>query len=121
MTSIRRSGIPFPDRRPGIPFPDRQPPAGSPPSLAAFFFWITFLVTTAIGYLWVFNQNDVLAANIVEQQSEIALLENSHRDLQVTIDALSQIDRITRIARLELGMVAPPAESLIVYLPELPR
>lgn len=112
MTSIRRSS---PGSLRG------RSRLGQPPSLAAFFFWTTFLVTAAIAYLWVYNQNDVLAASIVGQQAIIADLENTNLDLQVAIDQLSQIDRITRIARIDLGMVAPPAESLIVYLPEPPR
>lgn len=112
MTSIRRGSPGLLRRRSSI---------GQAPSLAAFFFWTTFLVTAAITYLWVYNQNDVLAAGIVGQQTRIAELENTNQDLQVAIDQLSQIDRITRIARTDLGMVAPPAESLIVYLPEPPR
>ncbi len=112
MTSIRRGSPDLLRRRSSI---------GQAPSLAAFFFWTTFLVTAAIAYLWVYNQNDVLAAHIVGQQTRIAELENTNQDLQVAIDQLSQIDRITRIARTDLGMVAPPAESLIVYLPEPPR
>ena len=112
MTSIRRSSSGALRRRTS---------SGSAPSLAAFFFWTTFLVSAAIAYLWVYNQNDVLAVSVMEKQGLIEELENTNRDLQVAIDHLSQIDRITRIARTELGMVAPPAESLIVYLPEPPR
>ena len=90
-------------------------------SLMGFFFWITFLVSTAIGYLWVYNQTDVVALQLVESQAIIEEVENANRELQASIDQLSQIDRITRIARQELGMVTPAAESLIVYLPEAPR
>ena len=94
---------------------------GSGPSLAVFFFWTVFMVSAAIGYLWIYNQNDVVVAQIVEQQTLIQRLENTNRDLQVAIDRLSQVDRITRIARQDLSMVVPPAESLIVYLPDIPR
>jgi len=86
------------------------------PSLIAFFFWTFFLVSAAIAYLWIYNQTDVVAADLVEKQQVILELENSNRELQVSIDQLSQIDRITNIARNRLEMVVPPAESLIVYL-----
>lgn len=97
----------------------RELPRATPGmSLVSFFFWTTFLVSAAITYLWVYNQTDVVALQLVEAQGLIEELENTNRDLQVAIDELSQIDRITRIARNELGMVMPAAESLFVYLPE---
>ena len=100
----------------------RTPPrAEAGLSLMGFFFWTTFLVSAAIGYLWVYNQTDVVAVQLVETQELIQDVENANRDLQASIDQLSQIDRITRIAREELGMVTPAAESLIVYLPEVSR
>lgn len=111
MNSIRRNIQP-------VNYRTEQPAGG--PSLAVFFFWTVFLVSTAIGYLWVYNQNDVIVARIVEQQAVIQQLDNNNRDLQVAIDRLSQVDRITRIARQDLGMVVPQAESLIVYLPNIP-
>ena len=91
----------------------------SGPSLINFFFWTFFLVSAAIAYLWIYNQNDVVVADLEEKRRTIAELENDNRELQVLIDKLSQIDRITYLARKELGMVIPAAESLIVYL-EMP-
>ncbi|MFB0516750.1 MAG: cell division protein FtsL [Candidatus Neomarinimicrobiota bacterium] len=90
----------------------------SGPSFAVFFFWTFFLVSAAIAYLWIYNQTDVIAADLGEKQQLILELENTNRELQVSIDQLAQIDRITRIARTQLEMVVPPAESLIVYLSE---
>ncbi|UCD38116.1 MAG: cell division protein FtsL [Fidelibacterota bacterium] len=89
------------------------------PSLISFFFWTFFLVSTAIAYLWIYNQTDTVATILVEKRKLIFELENTNRELQVSIDQLSKIDRITRIARSQLGMVVPPAESLIVYLSEI--
>lgn len=89
------------------------------PSLITFFFWTFFLVSAAITYLWIYNQTDVVAADLAEKQHLILELDNTNRELQVTIDQLSQIDRITNIARTKLGMVVPPAESLLVYLSEV--
>lgn len=97
----------------------RRASHSSGPSLISFFLWTFFLVASAIAYLWIYNQTDVVAVNLVEKQSLILELENTNRELQVTIDHLSQIDRITDIARTRLGMVVPPAESLIVYLSEV--
>ncbi len=88
------------------------------PSPITFFFWTFFLVSAAISYLWIYNQTDVAAKNLIEKKEQILELENANRELQVTIDQLSQIDRITDIAHTRLGMVFPPAESLIVYLSE---
>ena len=89
---------------------------GGGPSLATFFFWTFFLVSAAITYLWVYNQSDIMAADLAAKRKLIVELDNENRELQVIIDKLSQIDRITYLARTELGMVAPAAESLIVYL-----
>ena len=109
MTGVRRQVRP-----PG----QRRTSRTSGPSLIAFFLWTLFLVSTAIAYLWIYNQNDVVALDLVEKQRIIMELENTNRELQVTIDQLAQIDRITSIARSQLGMVVPPAESLIIYLSE---
>ncbi|MEE9161437.1 MAG: cell division protein FtsL [Candidatus Neomarinimicrobiota bacterium] len=106
-------------RHVGSPASMRNRPA-SGPSLTTFFFWTIFLVSVAIAYLWVYNQNDVLAVDLEAKRQFILELENNNRELQVNIDKLSQIDRITMIARNDLGMVVPPAESLIVYLQEPP-
>lgn len=106
-------------RHVGSPASMRNRPA-SGPSLVSFFFWTIFLVSAAIGYLWVYNQNDLLATGLEANRQLILELENNNRELQLNIDKLSQIDRITQIARNDLGMMVPPAESLIVYLQEPP-
>ena len=90
-------------------------------SLAGFLFWTTFLVSSAIIYLWVYNQTDVANVQIVETNDLIQELEHTNRVLQANIDNLSQIDRITRIARSQLRMHIPPAESLIVYVSEVQK
>jgi len=105
-------------RRIGSPAKPRRKPAAGGPSLLAFFFWTIFMVSAAISYLWIYNQTDIVAATLEENRKQVAELENSSRELQVAIDHLSQIDRITSIARGQLGMYVPPAESLIVYVPE---
>ncbi|MEE9466116.1 MAG: cell division protein FtsL [Candidatus Neomarinimicrobiota bacterium] len=94
-------------------------PSGS--SLPAFFFWTFFLVTTAIAYLWTYNQTDVVAARMAETRLTIVQLENENRELQAAIDNLARMDRITRLARNQLEMHVPAPESLIVYLPEMPE
>lgn len=86
------------------------------PSLISFFFWTLFLVSAAISYLWIYNQNDVVANDLAEKEVQIQELTNSNQELEITIDRLSQIDRITNIARSQLGMIVPPAESLVVYI-----
>lgn len=86
------------------------------PSLFSFFFWTFFLVSAAISYLWIYNQNDIVANDLAEKQTQIHELTNANRELEIKIDRLSQIDRITNIARSQLGMAVPPAESLVVYI-----
>jgi cell division protein FtsL len=86
------------------------------PSLISFFFWTLFLVSAAISYLWIFNQNDVVANDLADKEIQIQELTNINQELEITIDRLTQIDRITNIARSQLGMTTPPAESLVVYI-----
>ena len=88
------------------------------PSPITFFFWTFFLVSAGISYLWIYNQTDVAAAELTGKKEQVLEIENTNRELQATVDQLSQIDRITGIARTRLEMVIPPAESLIVYLSE---
>ncbi len=90
-------------------------------SVPLFFFWTIFLVSTAIAYLWFYNQNDVLSARLAETRKLVLETENTNRELQVTIDRLSSIERVTKIARNQLSMYVPPAETLIVYVPEFDR
>ncbi len=93
----------------------------SGPSLPVFFFWTFFLVSTAIAYLWIYNRTDVVATRLAEARQTLAVLENENRELQASIDNLARMERITRIARTRLQMHLPAAESLIVYLPEIPQ
>lgn len=86
------------------------------PSLISFFFWTLFLVSAAISYLWIYNQNDVVASDLADKEIHIKELTNINQELEITIDRLSQIDRITDIARSQLGMTIPPAESLVVHI-----
>ncbi|MCK4578540.1 MAG: cell division protein FtsL [Candidatus Marinimicrobia bacterium] len=87
-------------------------------SVPLFFFWTIFLVSTAIAYLWIYNQNDVVSSRLSETRTLILETENTNRELQAAIDRLSSIERITGIARKQLSMYVPPAETLIVYVPE---
>ena len=101
--------------------PGRPSRPVSGPSLPVFFFWTFFLVSSAIAYLWIYNQTDVVAARLAETRQTLAVLENENRELQASIDNLARMERITRIARNQLQMHVPAAESLIVYLPEIPQ
>jgi cell division protein FtsL len=94
--------------------PRKQPDQGL--SLLSFLSWTIFLVGAAITYLWIYNQNDVVANDLADKQTQIHELANTNRELEIRIDQLTQIDRITNIARSQLGMVVPPAESLVVYI-----
>lgn len=91
------------------------------PTPVAFFLWTIFLVSAAIAYLWIYNQNDIVAVELDEQLKVVVEMENINLELEAAIGQLTKIDRITRIARTELDMVVPPAESLIVYIPEFEK
>lgn len=85
-------------------------------SLFSFLLWTFFLVSAAISYLWFYNQNDLVAIDLAEKQTQIQEMTNANRELEIEIERLTQIDRITNIARSQLDMVVPPAESLVVYI-----
>ena len=69
-------------------------------------------------YLWIYNQTEVVTADITIKRRQILELEHANRELQADKDNLMRIDRITRIARTQLGMYVPPAESLVVHIAE---
>ena len=86
------------------------------PSLIAFFIWTFFWVSTAIVYLWAYNQVDVVAAGLVEKEREIVVFGNGNLELRAVIGNLSRMERISHIAHTRLNMYIPAAESLIVIL-----
>ena len=95
------------------------PPEGSSrdgPSLLSFFLGTLITMGAAISYLWVYNQTLMVSSELAGLQAELTDQTNTHRELLAAIDELSRLDRITSIARTQLQMHVPTAESLIVFV-----
>lgn len=83
------------------------------------FFLITIVsIIGLIVYLWVYTEVDETLMNIDVQKATVSELNNTIKKLQSDIARLSRVDRITRVAREELGMVNTQPESIAVYIPE---
>jgi len=83
------------------------------------FFLITIAsISGLIIYLWVYTEVDETLMNINVQKATVSELNNTIKKLQSDIARLSRVDRITRVAREELGMVNTQPESIAVYIPE---
>ena len=110
-------------QRRNVSAPSRQKPRRheNGPTPVAFFLWTIFLVSAAIAYLWLYNQNDIVAIELEDQLEVVMEMENTNRELEATIGQLTKIDRIARIARTDLDMYVPPSESSIVYIPEFEK
>ncbi len=110
-------------QRRNLSAPSRRKPTRpeNGPTPVAFFLWTIFLVSAAIAYLWIYNQNDIVAIELDSQIVVVKEMENTNRELEVAIGQLTKIDRIARITRDELDMYVPPAESLIVYISEFEK
>lgn len=87
------------------------------------FFTLSFMVVMALmiglflGYLWMHNSvTTTIKENVALQRFEQKLI-NKNKELRSEISRLSRGDRITSIARTQLGMVSPEPESLVVFVP----
>jgi cell division protein FtsL len=83
------------------------------------FFLITIAsISGLIIYLWVYTEVDETLMSINVQKATVSELNNTIKKLQSDIARLSRVDRITRVAREELGMVNAQPESIAVYIPD---
>lgn len=83
------------------------------------FFLVTIVsIIGLIVYLWVYTEVDETLMNINVQKATVSELNNTIKKLQSDIARLSRVDRITRVAREELGMVNTQPESIAVYIPK---
>ena len=81
-----------------------------------FFFISIFSITGLLVYLWVYNEINLTIRDVSALEKVAAGLVNDNKLLTNSIARLERIDRITSIARDELGMVAATPESIVVYL-----
>ncbi len=81
-----------------------------------FFFISIFSITGLLVYLWVYNEINLTIRDVAALEKVAAGLENDNKILTNTVSRLERIDRITQIARDELGMVAAAPETIVVYV-----
>ncbi|NQT98178.1 MAG: hypothetical protein HQ562_10595 [Candidatus Marinimicrobia bacterium] len=81
-----------------------------------FFFISIFSITGLLIYLWVYNEINLSIRDVSALEKIEAGLVNDNKLLTNAIARLERIDRITGIARNELGMVTAAPETIIVYV-----
>lgn len=81
-----------------------------------FFFISIFSITGLLVYLWVYNEINLSIRDVSALEKIEAGLVNDNKLLTNDIARLERIDRITGIARNELGMVTAAPETIIVYV-----
>lgn len=81
------------------------------------FFLTTFMsIVGLILYLWVYTEVDETLM-VIDVQSQVAQeLTNSIDELKMDIAALGRVDRLTTVARKELGMVVAKPETLVIFV-----
>lgn len=81
-----------------------------------FFFISIFSITSLLVYLWVYNEINLTIRDVEALRTVAAGLENDNKILTNDVSRLQRIDRITQIARDELGMVTAAPETIVVYI-----
>jgi len=87
-----------------------------------FFQTLSFFLVTisSIGglilYLWVYTEIDETVAAIEIQKTTFFELNNRVKELKNKIEFLNRVDRITSVAKKELGMVVAQPESITVFV-----
>ncbi len=81
------------------------------------FFLTTFMsIVGLILYLWVYTEVDETLM-VIDVQDQVAQeLTNSINELKMDIAALGRVDRLTTVARKELGMVVAKPETLVIFV-----
>lgn len=81
------------------------------------FFLVTILsIGGLIIYLWVYTEIDETMVAIEIQKSTFFELNNTVKEIKNKIEMLNRVDRITSVARKELGMVVAQPESITVFV-----
>lgn len=82
----------------------------------SFFLVTIFSIGGLIIYLWVYTEIDETMVAIEIQKSTFFELNNTAKELKNKIEMLNRVDRITSVARKELGMVFAQPESITVFV-----
>jgi len=67
-------------------------------------------------YIWVYNEAKLIERNNFILLKTKQLLIEENRKLNGDIASLMRVDRITRIAEKELGLITPSPEKLVIVL-----
>ena len=81
-----------------------------------FFSSSILSIAGLIIYLWIYTEIDQTVINIETQKQVSKELRNSLNELEIEISRLSRGDRISRVARTELGMVPAKPETIMIYI-----
>jgi len=81
-----------------------------------FFSTSILSIAGLIMYLWIYTEIDQTVINIETQKQVSKELRNSLNELEIEISRLSRGDRISRVARTELGMVPAKPETIMIYI-----
>lgn len=74
------------------------------------------LIGFMVFYIWIFNHSNMMFKKIEELQRKEANLLTQNRIASVELDKLSRSDRIIKIASVQLDMVIPAPETLVVII-----
>lgn len=84
---------------------------------SAILFTLFFsLIGLMVFYIWIYNHTNMMFREIEELQRKEAKLAAQNRIASVELDKLSRSDRIKKIASVQLDMVVPAPESLVVII-----
>ena len=82
----------------------------------SFFLVTVFSIGGLIIYLWVYTEIDETMVAIEIQKTTFLELNNTVKELKSKIESLNRVDRITSVAKKELGMVVAQPESITVFV-----
>ncbi len=86
--------------------------------IQTLLFFTTTICSIAglIIYLWVYTEVDETLMAIEVQSQVASELNNAINELKMDIAALERVDRLTSVAKKELGMVIAKPETLVIYI-----
>jgi len=83
--------------------------------VVVFLLCVAFLLAVAIWYLPLIQQNERFRKVVLQLDTQIAKVEDSNRQLKISIDALRYDPKaVERLAREKLGY-AKPGETMINF------
>ena len=81
-----------------------------------FFLTTIISISGLVAYLWVYTEIDETMLTIEIQNQVVHELSNSVKELEMEISNLSRGDRISKVAKMQLGMIPAQPETLLIYV-----